>query len=217
MLKKMGGKKLGTQKVAGVNCDVWSLMGVKQCLYKGIPLKIESDIMGIKTVEVATKVEFDVSLNDSDFRLPNFDVYQLDMDQAMAGGKAQKLDKSKLEQMDKEANTRADTEAKKSQELTKEVKANGLLPTIKSKMLKQEKLIKFAQKCFKDADSLTEANICNKKANEMSDDPDMKEKPLKKWDDKVKKELLKDLEKASKAMDCVKKANNMKELGVCVK
>jgi len=70
MLKKMGGKKIGSDKVAGYSCDVWELMGTKQCLYKGIPLKIESDVMGIKSVEIATKAEFSTVTN-KDFKLPD--------------------------------------------------------------------------------------------------------------------------------------------------
>ncbi len=47
MMIQMGGKKVGTDKVLGYPCDVWDLMGVKQCMYKGLPLKVESNIMGV--------------------------------------------------------------------------------------------------------------------------------------------------------------------------
>jgi hypothetical protein len=79
MMKKMGGKQTGTDTVAGVTCDVWELMGTKQCIYKGITLKIESDIMGMKSLETATKASFNISLSDDAFKLPDFPVYKQDM------------------------------------------------------------------------------------------------------------------------------------------
>ena len=77
MLKKMGGKKTGTDKVLGYTCDVWEAMGTKQCIYKGIPLKVESNVMGIKNSEVATKADFDISLSEDEFKLPDFPVYDM--------------------------------------------------------------------------------------------------------------------------------------------
>lgn len=113
MMKSMGGKKIGTDKVLGYTCDVWDLMGVKQCIYKGIPLKIESNMMGLKSVEVATKAEFDININKKSFKLPNFDVYDYDIDKMMNGTKSIMLDKSRLEEMDKQDNIEAKADAKK--------------------------------------------------------------------------------------------------------
>jgi len=95
MLKQMGGKKTGTGKVLGYTCDVWEAMGTKQCIYKGIPLKVESDVMGIKNTEVATKAEFDISLSDDDFKLPDFPVYD------MHGNKVDKAKLAKLDEKEK--------------------------------------------------------------------------------------------------------------------
>ena len=114
MMKSMGGKKIGTDKVLGYTCDVWDLMGVKQCIYKGIPLKIESNMMGLKSVEVATKAEFDIDINKKSFKLPDFDIYDFDMDKMMYGTEPTLLDKSRLEVMDKQDNTKAQVDAKQS-------------------------------------------------------------------------------------------------------
>ena len=105
-LKKMGAKKEGKGKVLGYKCDVWNIMGVKQCLYKGIPLKIESNIAGMKQVEVATKIDFS-SVDDSAFKLPDFPVYSGSMEAMMSGIAPKQIDKSKLKQMDKQANAEA--------------------------------------------------------------------------------------------------------------
>jgi len=105
-LKKMGAKKEGKGKVLGYECDIWNIMGVKQCLYKGIPLKIESNIAGMKQVEVATKINFS-SVDDSAFKLPDFPIYSGSMEAMMNGIAPKQIDKSKLKQMDKQANAEA--------------------------------------------------------------------------------------------------------------
>ncbi len=118
-MKSIGGKKLGTDKVLGFTCDVWDLMGVKQCIYKGIPLKVESDMMGMKSVEIATKAEFDIMLTKDDFKLPDYPVYDYDMDRMMEGKKLKELDKNKLEAMDAKANATAKVQSKEMAEAGK--------------------------------------------------------------------------------------------------
>jgi len=109
MMIKMGGKKLGTAKVLGYTCTVWNLMSVKQCMYKGIPLKVESNMMGMKSIEVATKAEFDISLSSDDFGLPAYPIYAMDTMNSQKQPK--ELDKSKLEAMDAKDNAKAKVEA----------------------------------------------------------------------------------------------------------
>ena len=109
MMKKIGGKKVGTDKVLDYTCDIWDLFGVKQCMYKGIPLRIESDIMGMKSMEIATKVEFDVTLNNDDFKLPDFPIYNMDIGNAMH--EPTPLDRNKLEEMDARDNKKSGEEA----------------------------------------------------------------------------------------------------------
>ena len=78
MLKTMGGKELGTEKFKGYDCEVWDLNGAKQYFYKGIPLKSEVEMMGITTVTEATSVKFDTKVSDSKFKLPDFEVVEIE-------------------------------------------------------------------------------------------------------------------------------------------
>lgn len=73
-LKDLGGKKIGTEKVAGYKCDIWQLKGSKICIYKGIPLKMQTNTMGITQVQIAKKVQLNVSIDDDKFKLPNFPI-----------------------------------------------------------------------------------------------------------------------------------------------
>jgi hypothetical protein len=72
MMKEMGGKKIGEEKVLGYNCEVWELMQSKIWLHKGILLKQEANIMGTKHTTVATSVKFNVSISDKEFKLPDY-------------------------------------------------------------------------------------------------------------------------------------------------
>jgi hypothetical protein len=76
MLESMGGKKVGTENVLGYSCEVWDVMGAKQWIYKGVPLKIEVTVLGIKTVTEATSAKFDVSVADTNFKLPDYPIQQ---------------------------------------------------------------------------------------------------------------------------------------------
>ena len=72
MLIAMGGEKIGKESFMGYNCEVWTVMGAKQWLYKGVMLKMEMKTLGISTITEAVTVEFDVSVPDNKFELPNF-------------------------------------------------------------------------------------------------------------------------------------------------
>jgi hypothetical protein len=74
MMKSMGGEKVGEEKFMGYTCEVWKMLAVKVWLYKGIMLKSESDMMGMKHTTTATKIDFDTSVSNDDLKLPNFPI-----------------------------------------------------------------------------------------------------------------------------------------------
>jgi len=78
MLTAMGGKKIGQEEFMGYECEVWSMMHVKIWLHKGIMLKSEADMMGIKHTTVASKVNLDVPVSDKDLTLPDFPIKSAD-------------------------------------------------------------------------------------------------------------------------------------------
>ena len=92
MMRQMGGKRTGREKILGYTCDVWELIGTKQCIYQGVPLLIESNILGIHNREIATKATFGLKLSKRDFQLPDFPVYDI---------YGKKLDKNTLESLNK--------------------------------------------------------------------------------------------------------------------
>lgn len=231
MMVKMGGKKLGEDKVLGNSCEVWDLMGVKQCIYKGITLRTVTNMMGIKNTEVATKADFNIDLSNEDFKLPDFPIFDM---------RGHKLDKSKLNEMDKESAVNAakgraqiqelkenmakaakDAGVKNGQRPTKAQEKsmqksmmNAMFPRIKSKMLAQSKALDFGKECLESANTLKEAKICTSKMDKMAGSDD--EYGLEKWDSQTKKSILGFIEQGRKSMGCVKAANNMQELKACM-
>jgi hypothetical protein len=200
MMKKMGGKKIGTEKILGYTCDLWDLMGVKQCMYKGIALKIETNMMGMRNVEVATKAEFDIALSEKSFKLPDFPVYEYDIDKLMEGNKPILLDKSKLVEMDKQANVQASVDAKKGAEAMKGMAA-GMAALAKTgyDMKSDKEMTPEQEKIMQDA-------MMKAMGGEAKIVEDMK------------REILKDAnsEAMQFAKECFGNANTLKEANNCV-
>jgi len=73
MLQSMGGKKVGFQSFLGKNCEKWEMnaMGkINFLFWKGVPMKMESNIMGTQSVEEATAIQIGPHFSDADFDLP---------------------------------------------------------------------------------------------------------------------------------------------------
>jgi hypothetical protein len=238
MLKSMGGKKIGTDKVLNYSCDIWDLMGIKQCIYKGIPLRIESNIMGLKSLQIATKAQFNIDLNEKDFNLPQYpfvDMY----------GKRLNLDRNKLNEIDKKESQADSQEMKegmkamavamstlkesgfdvnnpnakitKAQEKSMQdaiIAAMGgeeqMLAKTKQEIFEEAKDLPQIKKCFQNANSVKEANICEMKAD--SEDPEQHTK----WNEKIKAKLLKEINNFEKSIPCIEKASSFEALKQCM-
>lgn len=230
MMKKMGGKKIGTDKVLGYSCDVWELMGTKQCIYKGIPLRVESNVMGIKHIEVATKAEFDISVSDA-FKLPDYPIYdmygsrvdknQLDVMDKQAeveNAKAQEAMgemKKTFETAVKEVGIHAGTKPTKSEEKALEnAMMQAMLPQMKQQILQQEGVLRSAYACFKDADTKSEAKRCGDKISVATGEAP---EDVGEWTPKVKQEMLEYLDMfLNQTIPCIQKAQSMDAIQQCM-
>ena len=74
MLESMGGKKTGQEKFMGYECEVWEMMHMRLWLHKGIMLKSEGNIMGIRNSITATKIKLDTPVSQSDLKLPDYPI-----------------------------------------------------------------------------------------------------------------------------------------------
>ena len=69
-VEKNGGKILPPEEFLGRMCDVFEVWGCKTWAFKGVALKTEGTVMGIKTSMVATKFEENPSIPASRFEVP---------------------------------------------------------------------------------------------------------------------------------------------------
>jgi len=72
LLEDMGGEKIGTEEFLGYKCDVWKVPGGKQLLYKGVMLKLDMKMLGIRTIQEATSAKFNLDIPNKYFQLPEF-------------------------------------------------------------------------------------------------------------------------------------------------
>jgi len=238
MMKKMGGKKTGTDKVLGYTCDVWELMGTKQCIYKGLPLRVETDMMGIKNTEIATKAEFDIPLSKDDFKMPDFPIYD-------EYGKKLNIDKSKLDEMDAKQSIKSSQEAvdgaqamtaamgalkesgfdmnnpnakmsKDQEEAMKKAMMNAMggeeamLAKAKQEILGEAEKIPKIIECIENANSVKAANVCEREYD--SEDPEHHAE----WNDAIKADLLKDMRTFENAIPCIEKAKTFQVFRMCL-
>ena len=194
-LKQMGGKKVGTDTVAGYRCDVWKLPAVTQCIYKGVPLRIDSEMMGIHRVETATRAEFDVPVSDADYKIPDFP--RRNVSAVPAGGGT--------------APTPQEIKA-----MMRSMGASGAaadpVAILKQEMLAQEPALRFVKSCLEKSRKLSEANECEKMFSHRVGEPSQ---PFDRWDEATKRATLKEIDKAIDSSECVLKATTLQEMQKC--
>lgn len=78
ILKDSNTKKIGVEKILGYTCEIWQFNDSKAWLYKGVPLKLESNMMGVKYSMIAKSAKFNVSIPSNKFALPDFPIQSLD-------------------------------------------------------------------------------------------------------------------------------------------
>jgi len=222
MLKQMGGRKVGQEKVAGYTCDVWKMRVATQCIYKGVPLKITTNVLGIQRTEVATEAQFEIAIPESSFRLPDFPRQKLPTN---AGGMSPEQTQEMIRQLQQKRETFE--KAKRQQGIAPgtpmnadqqnkvlEAMGNAMLPRMKQKILRQERAVVFAKRCFGAAETLQEANRCVDEGNRKF--PQGHEDHLNSWSATAKQELLHDIQRFEAAIPCIKRAQSMQAIQQCM-
>ncbi|PID94422.1 MAG: hypothetical protein CSA95_03110 [Bacteroidetes bacterium] len=78
ILESLGGEIIGEETILNKRCEITSLLGSKVWVYKGVSLKIESKILGIKNFQEATLFKEKVTIPSSLFDTPKgFEVQDL--------------------------------------------------------------------------------------------------------------------------------------------
>jgi len=117
MMTSMGGQKIKDEEFMGYPCEVWELMQVRLWIHKGIVLKSDSNIMGIKHTMVATNIDLGASVSESDLKLPDYPIKEADLQKMMEEGEDEDSPELTQEQM------------QQMQEMIKDEQENASEPT----------------------------------------------------------------------------------------
>jgi hypothetical protein len=73
MFRSMGGKLSGTEEMLGKTCDVWELksMGTKIWVWKNIPLKSVTEMMGLNIIRTAISLQENVVIPAEKLEIPS--------------------------------------------------------------------------------------------------------------------------------------------------
>jgi hypothetical protein len=234
ILTQMGGQKTGTDTVLGYPCEVWSIMGGKQWLYKGqVPLRLEMDVMGMKTSFIAEKATFNTSIPDSRFELPAYEIESASdyMSHSQGGVQGEGPDEFQTMMGAMQAEIESDPDmtneeqvAMMMQAMGQSEQAGGPLQQQKEQMPKMLKVMKSMRQCLNDASSQAQADSCMEKSIELSNQlglPDNfteEEDPLE-WNKETKAQVLFDLDEGIEEMEqmlpCIENAQNLMDFMKC--
>ncbi|MCA9400862.1 MAG: hypothetical protein KC713_04495 [Candidatus Omnitrophica bacterium] len=72
MVKAMGGVKIGTENILGKKADLYEMknFGYKVAVWKGLPLKVDVNMMGFSFQMIAKDIKTNTSIDAAKFRLP---------------------------------------------------------------------------------------------------------------------------------------------------
>ncbi len=66
--------KTGQEEIVGYTCDIWEGVGVRKCIYKGIPLLVEHYLLGTYYRKKASSATFDIDTSAANCSIPNYPI-----------------------------------------------------------------------------------------------------------------------------------------------
>jgi len=220
------GKQLEASSVLGYRCDEWLYKGKKRCFYKGIPLREESIISGVKVVKTAVSARFDVNLSEDSFALPDFK-------QDKQKGFLLESNKATLEKNKPKRDNVSDKNSSEEEEAFVKVEetemddggslAQNVFEEQKTLLPKLLREMQEARVCLENADDKTSANICFAKLLEieekMSGEKSGEEK-ITLWTTAVREKTMDELEEGildmKRRMPCIHRSRNFDDLSACM-
>lgn len=71
-IKVEGAKKIGSDEILGLPCDIWESKKIKVCLYKEVALKVEIKKKDFTINRKAISAKFDIKIPEEKFALPKY-------------------------------------------------------------------------------------------------------------------------------------------------
>jgi hypothetical protein len=221
----------GQEVVAGVLCAIWVGPSIKKCIYKGVVLKQESNVLGVSYVKEATKAVFDINTTDEQCILPDYpkQAFGLFTDNIKTKNKTKsenvcKIFKDVVNEVDAknksfEPSKRIDT--KRRQDFINKI-AKGIfkiqkkiLPELLLAMKKSRECLQLSEDCF-------ERNQCVERYHLKKRDLGFQDEDYVVFGTlKEKEKLLDNVEDAiidlQPRISCIKRAQNFIDISSCMK
>ena len=214
--------KSGKDTVAGLECDIWKGGGITKCIYKGILLKLESNLSNISYVKVATQINFDINKSENTMILPDYPIHKF----------ALFKDNLKTKNIYKTENlcTILKTSAEKLNDAKNIEDKENFINYISRNIYKKQKeflpkllvSMKKTRECLQVGEDPFTANQCIEEFSRMKSQSGTQEDDyIILWDKKRKEKLLDKIEDEiihlESRIACVNRAKNIIDLSKCMK
>ena len=224
--------KTGQEEIAGVTCDVWEGVGVRKCIYKGIPLLVEHYLLGNYYRKKASSIQFDIETETANCSIPNYPIQKFALFNTNSKTNNKKLPQefskvllSVSEEMQKELSV-----AKIEEDNFPPEQKRVWLDKIGQNIFEKEKIflpkfllsMKNARVCLTQAENWIEANVCVEdvvqlKAQLTKD----RENSIEQGKGEEKEKVLTDFDEHISLLDsrmkCIRGSQNMTDLSTCMK
>lgn len=183
----------GNATVLGYPCRMWVSPQMRECLYRGVVLRLERNGTGDRRIEEAVKAQFGITVPDSAYKLPDFPKVRFP---GTGGSKTSEGGTS-------ERNSAVEKSQKKAR-LTLEV--------IQKRLREKKKIFTDVRRCVAESHKLSQINECIKRFSKaMGESFD----PLTSWDEQQRREALDSIDSFIRGIDCGIEAENLDTLRRC--
>ncbi len=222
--------KNNQEKVAGFLCDIWEGKGLKKCIYKGIVLKIEANILGVSYLKIARKATFNINLSEEHCEVPDYPVHKFGLLNDSIKTKNSNKTKNVCKILKHVTYNLKESNKTISKHSINNKERKNFIHSITQDIYKKQKEIlpklllslKKTRECLQTGDSPFEANQCIAHFSHMKEQLGSKEEDfILLWDDKRKNELLEKIEDEliylQSKIPCIQRAKNITDLSACMK
>lgn len=215
----------GEKVVAGKKCNMWAKEGVRICLYKGIPLLVEKELLGIRFEKKALLVEENIEVDTQQCSIPDFPVRKMALFKTSIKQKKDPKEVSQLlgRLLDESASTKSGR-LKKMKENYLNRLGEHIFQRQKKLLPKMLESMQVARECLQGADDELEANDCIDEINDFKAKmvkTKEEENRIDAWDEKEKNRVLDEfddnIEILESRMQCIRVAKNITDLSGCMR
>ena len=219
----LGMTQHGETVIAGKRCHLWAKEGVRICLYRGIPLLVEKEFLGISYQKKAFSVKEDINVSTEHCSIPDFPVRKIALFKTSIKQKrgAIAISTSLSKMLDEISKKNSVSIKKRKQNYLNKL---GVYIYERQKALLPERLdyMKRTRECLQLANKSLDANECIEEINAFKSSK-MKEDAMVIgiWNALEKKKMLDDFDMRittlESQMKCIRAAKNITDLSKCMR